>query len=177
MFLDVYIFEFIFLQMWWACWEYRLIFFIKCGKCSFSPFLSLLFWDSYYVCSVMLVGVTQVSEALLIFLHFLFLPPVSINWVISLDLSSSSLTLQLKSWAFVVKFLFQLLYFLGTEIVISSYKIISNSLLILSVCWHIILILSFKYLGMVSFNSLNIFKIANLNSLFLVSPMSGLPHR
>ena len=60
--------------------------------------LSLLFWDSYYVCSVMLVGVTQVSEALLIFLHFLFLPPVSINWVISLDLSSSSLTLSLLNF-------------------------------------------------------------------------------
>lgn len=72
----------------WACWKYRLILFIKCGKYSFFPFLLLFFGSSHYAWGVILDGLPWFSEALLIFLHsisFCF-----INWAISIDQSLSS---------------------------------------------------------------------------------------
>lgn len=131
-------------------------------KYSFCPLFHLLsFWNFYYACVRMLDSTPQVSEALLIFLHsFLF---CTSDWIISIIFKFSNfllLSVEICYWSSLANFFsyytfqFQNFYFM-----------ISTSLLILSIWLDNVLIFSFNYLDMVSFNSLHIFLIADLKSV------------
>lgn len=131
----------------------RLIFFINFGEVlghylftySFCLFLSFFsFWDSHYVYVGMLNGVPWISVDLFMFplFFFLFLRPI-----ISINLSASSNMLLSVSSEFFISCIvlfnarFSFFYF---------FFIISISLLIFSIWWHIILILSFNSLEVFS---------------------------
>ena len=147
----------------------RFIYFIKFGKFSAIIF-QIFFFSSPTKIPIMCMRVHfRRFDLSLGSVHFpfsflfLFLRLNDIHWPVwSLLIILSA---QVCSWTFLVKFSFQLLLF-STKISIWFLLIIYISLLIFFIWWDSFLMICFRYLYVVSFSSLDIFKILDLKSLF-----------